>query len=151
GGKPVAVDVRIIAASNRDLRRLVDSGQFRQDLYYRLNVIELELPPLRERKADVPALVHHFVKGFARDQAREEPALSPDFLAVLMQSDWPGNVRELQNYIERIMAMTPGPVLRPEPPPRDLERRGDALRQVRGKRLPDARHEVQIRMIREAL
>jgi transcriptional regulator with GAF, ATPase, and Fis domain len=151
GGKPVGVDVRIVAASNRDLRRLVDQGGFRQDLYYRLNVIEIELPPLRERKADIPALVNHFLGEFAREQARDEPKLSPDFLAVLMQSDWPGNVRELQNYIERIMAMTPGEVLRPDPPPRDLERRSDAVRPLRGKRLPEARHEVQMRMLREAL
>jgi transcriptional regulator with GAF, ATPase, and Fis domain len=149
--KPVPVDVRVIAASNRNLRRLVGEGRFREDLFYRLSVIEIEVPPLRERKADVPALAHHFVAHFAKQQEREVPELSPEFLAALMQSDWPGNVRELQNYIERILAMTPGRVLRPSPPPRDLEDRGATLRPGRSRRLTDVVEEMERRMLVEAL
>jgi Nif-specific regulatory protein len=148
-GKPVPVDVRIVAATNRSLHRLVESGVFREDLYYRLNVIEIEVPPLRERKADIPALVHHFLDHFAQQQEREVPGLSPDFLATLMRSDWPGNVRELQNYIERLLAMTPGSFLRPDPPPRDLE--AGTGRTARERRLRDAVRELERSMILEAL
>ncbi len=151
GQRPIAVDVRIIAATNSDLRQLVDRGLFRQDLFYRLNVIEIALPPLRERKGDVPALVEHFVRHFEKQQDRENLVLSPDFLAVMMHSDWPGNVRELQNYIERTIAMSPGEVLRPEPPPRDLEQRSSSLRFDAKRRLLEALSEVERRMIQRAL
>jgi transcriptional regulator with GAF, ATPase, and Fis domain len=151
GSRPVPVDVRIIAATNRDLRRLVEEGRFREDLFYRLNVIPIEVPPLRERKADIPALAHHFVAHFAEQQEREPPGLSPEFLAALMQSDWPGNVRELQNYIERVLAMTPGRILRPYPPPRDLEQRGPTLRAGRPRRLPELVEELERRELGEAL
>jgi DNA-binding NtrC family response regulator len=117
------VDVRVIAATNRDLVQRIADGSFREDLWYRLNVVPIEMPALRDRKADIPALAHHFAAMFAAQQGREVPDLSPSLLAVLMQSDWPGNVRELQNYIERLMAMTPGRSLHPKPLPHDLERR----------------------------
>jgi Nif-specific regulatory protein len=151
GGAPVPVDVRIIAATNRDLRKRVEEGAFREDLYYRLNVIPIEVPPLRERKADLPALAHFFAAHFAQRQEREVPELSPEFLAALMQSDWPGNVRELQNYLERVMAMTPGRVLRPNPLPRDLESRSGTPRLGRGKRLLDLLRDLERRLVREAL
>jgi Nif-specific regulatory protein len=151
GGKPIPVDVRIIAASNRDIRRMVDEGTFREDLYYRLNVLEIELPPLRDRKADIPALAQHFVAHFAQQQEREVPRMSPEFIAALMRSDWPGNVRELQNYIERVMAMTPGRVLAPNPLPRDLERRGSTPRITRGRRLTDTVGDVERKLVTEAL
>ncbi|MFN8588281.1 MAG: sigma 54-interacting transcriptional regulator [Candidatus Eisenbacteria bacterium] len=151
GGAPIAVDVRIIAATNQDLRQKIESGTFREDLYYRLNVLPIEVPPLRERKADVPALAHHFVVHFARQQEREAPALSPEFLAALMQSDWPGNVRELQNYVERVMAMTPGRVLLPNPLPRDLSGRTVRPRPLRGRKLSDALAEVERQHIQDAL
>ena len=106
---------------------------------------------MNNHKADIPMLVQHFVRQSASQQERPVPELSPDFLAVLMQSDWPGNVRELQNYIERVIAMTPGPLLRPEPPPHDLERRHETLRPVRGSRLKDVVLAMEQRMIREAL
>jgi DNA-binding NtrC family response regulator len=123
GGRPIPVDVRIIAASNRDLSRRTAEGQFREDLWYRLNVFPITLPPLRERRADIPALAQHFVSQFAEQMGRELPTLSPGLTAALMRSDWPGNVRELQNYIERLMAMTRGDVLHPDPLPDDLEKR----------------------------
>ena len=151
GSKPIPVDVRIIAATNSDLRRRIEEGRFRDDLYYRLNVIPIEVPPLRERKADIPTLAHHFVAHFAKQQEREVPELSPEFLAALMQSDWPGNVRELQNYIERVLAMNPGRTLRPNPPPRDLEERGTTLRIGRGGRLTEVVQDLERRLLTEAL
>jgi two-component system response regulator HydG len=151
GSKPIPVDVRIIAATNSDLRRRIEEGRFREDLYYRLNVIPLEVPPLRERKADIPTLAHHFVAHFAKQQERDIPELSPEFLAALMQSDWPGNVRELQNYIERVLAMNTGRALRPIPPPRDLEERGTTLRLGRTQRLTELVEDLERRMLSEAL
>jgi transcriptional regulator with PAS, ATPase and Fis domain len=150
GSKAIPVDVRIIAATNRDLRRRIEEGAFREDLFYRLNVIPLHVPPLRERKADIPMLSHHFVAQFARIQERPVPELSAEFLAALMQSDWPGNVRELQNYIERVMAMNPGTVLHPSPLPRDLEERDVPLR-LAGRRLTEMVEELERRLVAEAL
>src|SRR5262249_26099404 len=151
GSKPVAVDVRIIAATNQDLRRRISEGLFREDLFYRLNVIPIEVPPLRDRKADIPAIAKHFVEYFARIQEREAPEMAPEFLAALMQSDWSGNVRELQNYIERVMALTPGNTLHPQPLPRDLEERGAGSRLSRRRKLADQVEEMERRAILEAL
>jgi Nif-specific regulatory protein len=148
GSRPIPVDVRIIAATNRDLKKLVDAGAFREDLYYRLNVFPIAIPPLRERKADIPLLASHFAAHFARLLERETPTLSPRLVAVLMQCDWHGNVRELQNYIERLMAMTPGKVLHPQPLPQELL---DRPRRARGRRLPDKVRELEIDEIRAAL
>jgi transcriptional regulator with GAF, ATPase, and Fis domain len=122
GGRPIPVDVRIIAASNRDLSRRRAEGEFREDLWYRLNVFPIELPPLRDRRADVPALAQHFVEQFAEQMGRELPVLSPALMEMLMRSNWPGNVRELENYIARLLAMTRGNVLQPNPLPDDLEK-----------------------------
>jgi transcriptional regulator with GAF, ATPase, and Fis domain len=149
GGKPIPVDVRIIAASNRDLRQSVERGTFREDLFYRLNVIPIEVPPLRERKADIPALAAHFVRIYAGQQERPVPRLTREFVPALMQSDWPGNVRELQNYIERVLAMTPGDALHPTPPPRDLEERPDQI--PRGGTLKELVEKLERRAIAEAL
>jgi DNA-binding NtrC family response regulator len=95
------VDVRIVAATNVDLRRAVEDGRFREDLYYRLNVIAVQLPPLRQRKEDIPALVNHFVDRYARENDKPVRGLTPEALQALMDYDWPGNVRELENVIER--------------------------------------------------
>ena len=114
-------------------------------------MIPIEVPPLRDRKADIPALTQHFAGHFAQQQEREVPTLSPEFLAALMQSDWPGNVRELQNYVERIMAMTPGHVLYPNPLPRDLVARTPRMRLSRGRRLVDLVADLERRLIRESL
>ena len=151
GGKPISVNVRIIAATNRDLRKLIEGGVFREDLFYRLNVIPIEVPPLRDRKADIPALVHHFLGVVAQQQDRKAPDLSPDFMATVMQSDWPGNVRELQNYVERVLAMNPGRMVFPNPLPRDLELRSNAIRLPRGRRLSDLVSDLERRLIEEAL
>jgi transcriptional regulator with GAF, ATPase, and Fis domain len=151
GGPPMSVDVRIIVATNSDLRKKVEEGSFREDLYYRLNVIPIEVPPLRERKADIPALARYFASHFAEQQERKTPELSPEFLAALMQSDWPGNVRELQNYIERVIAMTPGEVLYPQPLPHDVAAQSPRVRLERGRRLANVIGDLERQLIREAL
>lgn len=105
GTAEIEVDARIIAASNADLEAMVADGSFRDDLYYRLNVVQIGLPPLRERSADVPSLIRHFVKKFAQDYDRPEIQISPDAMRALQAWHYPGNVRELSNIIERAVAL----------------------------------------------
>jgi two-component system, NtrC family, response regulator PilR len=102
----IKVDVRIVAATNIDLRRAVEEGRFREDLYYRLNVIAIQLPPLRQRKEDIPALVNHFVDKYARENEKPVTGVTPEALQALLDYDWPGNVRELENVIERGVVLT---------------------------------------------
>jgi Nif-specific regulatory protein len=102
---PIAVDIRVLAATNQDLKAAVRSGRFRKDLYYRLNVVTMTLPPLRERRKDIPALANHFVAYYAREMKRRQPEIDPDAMKLLEDYDWPGNVRELQNILERAMAL----------------------------------------------
>jgi two-component system response regulator AtoC len=99
------VDVRVIAATNRDIEKAIADGRFRQDLYYRLNVVRISLPPLRARRDDVPALVNHFLRRFNRRFRRDVRGIAPDALAALSAYDFPGNVRELENLVERAFAM----------------------------------------------
>src|SRR4030095_9297477 len=105
------IDVRVIAATNRDLRQMVSDGKFQEDLFYRLNVIPIEIPPLRERRDDIPALVEHFVHKHAQRTGRRVERIDEGVLAALQQYDWPGNVRELENTIERAVVLSPGPVV----------------------------------------
>jgi DNA-binding NtrC family response regulator len=105
------VDVRVIAATNRDLRQLVTQGKFQDDLFYRLNVIPIEIPPLRERREDIPALVEHFIKKHAQRTGRRIERIDDDALAGLQQYEWPGNVRELENTIERAVVLSTGPTI----------------------------------------
>jgi two-component system response regulator HydG len=106
----VHINVRVIAATNRDLEGAVRGGTFRQDLFFRLNVVQIKLPPLRERKGDIPLLVNHFLEKFS-DPDRPVQSISEEAMARLMAYDWPGNVRELENAIERAVALGSGPVL----------------------------------------
>jgi DNA-binding NtrC family response regulator len=108
GNETVTVDVRIVAASNRSLKEAVRAGTFREDLYYRLNVVELDVPPLRERRTDVPILAHHFLRKVARESAPNVRGFSDSALRYLMTYPWPGNVRELENAIERAVIMCEG-------------------------------------------
>jgi DNA-binding NtrC family response regulator len=105
------VDLRVIAATNRDLRQMVAEGKFQEDLFYRLNVIPIELPPLRERREDIPALVEHFLRKHAQRTGRRVDRIDDAVLAALQQYDWPGNVRELENTIERAVVLSTGPVI----------------------------------------
>jgi two-component system nitrogen regulation response regulator NtrX len=114
GNKQIKVDVRVIAASNKDLLKEIEKGTFREDLYYRLNVLPVEVPPLRERKEDIPLLVKHFLRSQAEDQGIKTKDISQEALEVLRQCEWPGNIRELRNLIERLMIMVSGPVIEAE-------------------------------------
>ncbi|MGQ9573984.1 MAG: sigma-54 interaction domain-containing protein [Thermoguttaceae bacterium] len=104
----IRVDTRVIAASNRDLAEEVEAGRFREDLYYRLNVVTIRLPPLRERREDIPELVGHFLRIYNQANNRRVPHIDPRAMQYLQAYDWPGNVRELQNYIERAVVLAPG-------------------------------------------
>lgn len=106
GTSPIKVNVRFIAATNRNLQTEVSSGRFRQDLYYRLNVVSLRLPPLAERKGDIPLLIRHFIRKYSLMMEKEVEAVSPEVAEILQQYDFPGNVRELENIIERGTALT---------------------------------------------
>ncbi len=109
GVDTIKVDVRIIAATNVDLRHMVDEGRFREDLYYRLHVITIPLPALRERKEDIPLLVQHFLQKYGEENGKTGLEILPDALDQLVQYDWPGNVRELENAIERAVVLSPSP------------------------------------------
>jgi two-component system, NtrC family, nitrogen regulation response regulator NtrX len=108
GERPVAVDVWVLAATNKDLGQAIEEGKFREDLFYRLCVVPVEVPPLRERREDVPALVEHYMARFARGRDR---SLSVEATRLLAEYDWPGNVRELRNLLERLALLEPGPVI----------------------------------------
>jgi len=114
GAKTIEVDVRIIAATNKDLEEEIRKGNFREDLYFRINVIPLNVPPLRERKEDIPILANAFLKRFLEELNLEEKRIDPEAMEILMRYKWPGNVRELKNIIERLVIMTKGEVIRPE-------------------------------------
>jgi two-component system response regulator PilR (NtrC family) len=109
GMETIKVDVRIIAATNVDLRQMMEEGKFREDLFYRLHVISIQLPPLRDRKDDITLLVHHFLEKYGEENRKRDLELMPDALDLLTEYDWPGNVRELENVIERAVVLTPGP------------------------------------------
>ena len=114
GSRPIRIDVRVIAATNKDLKEEIRKGNFREDLYYRLNVIPFVVPPLRERKEDIPLLVNHFIKEFHREGGLEEKVVSEEAMKLLMKYNWPGNVRELRNIVERLMIMTKDKVIKKE-------------------------------------
>ncbi len=119
GTKTLKVDVRVVAASNKNLADEIRKGAFREDLYYRLNVIPLTVPPLRERADDIPRLVRHFLQEFSTEYGQKIKTIDDDALDLFVRYQWPGNVRELRNIIERLIIMVPGPVLRVQdvPPP----------------------------------
>ena len=132
---PVESDVRVLAATNRDLATLVRAGSFREDLFYRVNVVRLELPPLRRRREDVPLLAEHFVAALNRRLGRAVTGLSPEAMARLVAHDWPGNIRELENAIEHAFVLCRGHLIEPRHLPETL---GDRVR-----RRPDLRGAVQ--------
>lgn len=111
GNEPIKVDVRVISATNRDMKEAIAKGQFREDLYYRLNVVNIELPPLRERVEDIPLLAQHFLKRFALENQKEITGFSPQATDFLLRHQWPGNVRELENAIERAVILAQNPII----------------------------------------
>jgi DNA-binding NtrC family response regulator len=125
GTQPIKVDVRVIAATNKSLKESVALGRFRDDLFYRLNVLSVYLPPLRERRSDIPLLVRRFTEEFARAQNRPFKGITPEALQILVEADWPGNVRQLRNLIESMVVLAPEGEIRPADIPPDIrERRG---------------------------
>ena len=120
GQKVISVDVRIIAATNRNLRKEVEKGSFREDLFYRLNVMPIELPPLRRRLADIPILVEFFIRQFSKNLNRSMPVIEPEFIYALMQYRWPGNIRELQNILERTMNKSLNDILTSQDLPNEI-------------------------------
>ena len=124
---PVKVDVRVVAATNKDLKERVAEGLFREDLLYRLDVVHLHLPPLRERREDIPALVEHFAALHARGGVR--PVVTPEAMARLTAYDWPGNVRQLENVVARALALNVTGVLGPQDFPEPI---GDAPKKAHG-------------------
>ena len=127
GIQEMQVDVRIIAATNVDLRQMVREGRFREDLFYRLNVITIELPPLRQRKEDIPLLAEHFMKKYAEENERPVRRISAEALRPLMAYSWPGNVRELENVIERAVVLSSGSEINIDLLPESMLGRGSAL------------------------
>ena len=129
GNETIKVDVRVIAATNQDLEPLIREGKFREDLFYRLNVVTITLPPLRERKDDIPLLANHFLQTFSEQYGKLVSHISPEAMDLLTEYSWPGNVRELENTIERALLLSPHPIILPEDLPKKL------LDAVSGKRI----------------
>jgi DNA-binding NtrC family response regulator len=127
GEKQVDLDVRVIAATNKDLERKVQEGSFREDLYYRLSVVILQMPPLRDRKDDIPLLAEHFLKKFS---AGSTVRIAPDALALLISYGWPGNVRELENVIERASVLRRSETITREDLPEKLSRSATTASEV---------------------
>ncbi len=129
GSKFIDTDVRVLAATNKDLEKEMEAERFRQDLYYRLNVIPLTIAPLRDRKEDIPILAAQFVSDFCRKEGVEPKAIAPDAIDVFMEHNWPGNVRELKNIVERLVIMTQGDTIRADdiPPLSKEEQPGEAM------------------------
>ncbi len=125
--RSVKADVRIIAASNKNLAHLVEEDLFRKDLFYRINVVKIEIPPLSQRKEDIPLLAEHFINRLNKLRDRSVMGLSHEALSALMSHDWPGNIRELENAIEYAFIMCRQGLIRPEHLPEHLYRQGDGV------------------------
>lgn len=155
GEETVKVDVRIIAATNRDLEQEVKSGNFREDLYYRLNVVQLTVPPLRERHGDIPVLVDYFVEKFAEKNRRSVDSVTSECMTLLESYSWPGNVRELENAIERGVILMRGDQLTeqslPLPVQKYMESEGFSAKQVEGQQAPASLFEVERQLILKTL
>jgi DNA-binding NtrC family response regulator len=136
GTQEIQVDIRIVAATNVNLEQAVKEGRFREDLFYRLNVISLELPPLRNRKEDIPLLAKHYLKYYAEENGFPPPELSSEALRLMMDYEWPGNVRELENAMERGVVLSNGPILGPDLLPPQL--RGNTFSTALLEQKPDA-------------
>jgi DNA-binding NtrC family response regulator len=138
GVQPIKVDVRVIAATNKSLKEAVALGRFRDDLFYRLNVLAIYLPPLRERRSDIPLLVVRFIAEFAAQHDRQFRGITPEALQILVDADWPGNVRQLRNLVESMVVLAPEGEIRASDIPRDIRERGRGLPM----RLPVATRDV---------
>ncbi|MBQ9445679.1 MAG: sigma-54-dependent Fis family transcriptional regulator [Victivallales bacterium] len=140
GSETLTVDVRVVAATNRDLRAMVEQGTFREDLFYRLNVVNIRIPPLRERREDIPEILDYYLKKSASDNGKDVADISPEALGVLMAYDWPGNVRELRNCVERMVVFARGTMLTMTDVPADI--RSAVGEQFEAKTMPPKAAEV---------
>jgi transcriptional regulator with GAF, ATPase, and Fis domain len=150
GTRPIRVDVRVVAATNRDLEKAVREGTFREDLFYRLSVIPVRLPPLRERREDIPMLASHFAALTSQRQGRPLPGFTPEARACLLRHDWPGNVRELANAVERAIVLGEGGLIRPEDLPETVLESGSQPGSGLGK-YHETLHETKKRLIHAAV
>jgi len=148
GSETIKVDARIIAATNTDLTRAVAEGRFREDLFYRLNVISIEIPPLRNRQEDIPLLVQHFIEKYTKLTGKGVKGLTPEALDRLQSLDWPGNVRELENVIERAVVLATGDLITDSDIPRDAEAKEDTIPFRVGQSLADLEREAILRTIK---
>ena len=151
GGRAIRVDVRIVAASNADLRQAVAAGRFREDLFYRLHVVPIAVPPLRERREDVAPLARHFLAKYARQFGKPVTDLSPGALDALERYHWPGNVRELENIMARSVALTSESVVQLDQIPLDVALAPAEATAEDQLNLREARHEVERLLILRAL
>lgn len=152
--RPISVDVRILAATNRDLRKEVGAGRFREDLYYRLNIVPVELPPLRQRMGDIEILLKRFTQAFSQEHGLPAPDYADDALALLREYPWPGNVRELRNFCERMTILLAGQQINACQLPAEMRRQEENSGLAATIRLPDAGvflGEVERNLIRQAL
>jgi two-component system response regulator AtoC len=147
GNKVFKVDVRFVAASNRNLKKLISQGQFREDLFYRLNVFPIKLPPLRDRKSDIPLLVSHFLDVYSKKEGKPPKNFSKRALDALIRYDWPGNVREIENLIERLSTVTKKPVIQL----RDICSPTRGTEKIKNMKLKDAVSEFEKRYVSETL
>lgn len=145
GTRPQKIDVRVLAATNRNLEELIEKKEFREDLYYRLNVIEIRLPPLRERTEDIPPLTAHLLGKLARKNKKKPPRLSPQFLEALKGYSWPGNIRELENVLERGLIMTASDTLEPRDLPEKIRQNPE------GQKKSDSLEEAEKNALLQAL
>jgi len=155
GTRTIKVDVRVLSASNRNIKEDINNGAFREDLFYRLNVMNIEVPPLRERLDDIPPLVKHFIDNYRDDKEKKKLELSPEVWKVLYNHSWPGNIRELENVIERAVILCSGNIVTLEDLPEELagaEVEFDVERFIPPNiPLPDALEQIEEKMIRRAL
>ena len=150
GTETIEVDVRVIAATNKSLEKAIQEGSFREDLFYRLNVIPFHVPPLRERREDIPVLADAFVAEFCAESGMGAKTITPRAMTALQGHPWPGNVRELRNLMERLVLLTPGPKIRPEDLPEEV-RSGVRGPELEAATLEDARRAFERDFIRERL
>ena len=145
--KVIKADIRFVAASNKDLGKMISEGKFREDLFYRLNVFPIKLPPLRKRKRDIPLLLNHFIELFAKETGKSPKNISAKAIRVLQEYDWPGNVRELKNLVERLLTITKDSVIRLE----DVSTLNVAQHEIKDVSLKEAVKSFEKRYISETL
>lgn len=155
GTQDIKIDVRVIAATNKDLEKEVEKGGFRRDLFYRLSIIEIKLPPLRERKDDIPLLAEFFLKKYAEKVGRADEirSIAPATMKLLLDYDWPGNVRELENEMERVVILAEGPNIQPEDLSERIRTGGMKLKldEIKGKSLKGVLESYEKKIITEIL